>query len=181
MTESASLHPFDVLLEIDKRNQELLAGVAESAQSAAGQGRLAVRVGPWNLMFPMDYVAEIVPVPRITRVPGVKSWLLGIANLRGTILSVVDLQQFLGGEVSQVTPNSRLVVVRSGEWEYGLLAQEIVGMRHSSRLKAVPGAAELERNLAPYVSEGFESDNQRWWVFDVNRLLNEPLFLDAMV
>ncbi|MCP5424971.1 MAG: chemotaxis protein CheW [Gammaproteobacteria bacterium] len=180
MTQSASLHPFDVLLEIDKRNHEAVASTAQSAQSAVGAGRLAVRVGSWNLMLPMEFVAEIVPVPRITRVPGVKSWLLGIANLRGTILSVVDLPQFLGGGISQLTPNSRLVVVRSGEWEYGLLVQDVIGMRHSSRLAAAPPGTSVDPGLNPYVIEGFESDNQFWWVFEVNHLLNEPQFLDAI-
>jgi len=56
------------------------------------RGRLALRLSSWNLLFSMDDVAEIIPVPRnITRVPGVKRWLLGIANLRGKVISVSDL------------------------------------------------------------------------------------------
>jgi len=69
----------------------------------------------------MDDVAEIVPLLRITQVPGVKRWLLGIANLRGKVISVSDLRDFLTGRLTPQLPSSQVVVVRAGGWDYGLL------------------------------------------------------------
>ena len=73
------LHPFDILLQLDQRIRARIPVAAVSAQLSEIRGRLAVRLSSWNLLFSMDDVAEIVPLPRITRVPGVKRWLLGIA------------------------------------------------------------------------------------------------------
>ncbi|NJN46017.1 MAG: chemotaxis protein CheW [Candidatus Competibacteraceae bacterium] len=180
MSGQAVIHPFDLLLDIDKRNHALTTDASAQAKPVGEEGRLAVRLGSWNLLLPMDDVAEIVPIPRITRIPGVATWLLGIANLRGTILSVVDLQEFLGGEPSTPTPNSRLVVARSGEWEYGLLIHEVIGMRQFGEQSRLPDMAE-NNNFSPYFSEGFEGENRHWFVFNIDRLLNDPKFLDAAI
>lgn len=180
MNAKTSRHPFDLLLEINNRNvQKSRSATPESAHGLGAKGQLAFRLTPWQLMFPMDEVAEIIPVPRITRIPGVKSWLLGIANLRGTVISVVDLREFLGGKPTAITASSRLIVVHLGEWTYGLLVDEIIGMRHFSPERKLPGLDNLDPHLLPYLSEGFESEQKIWLNVNVNRLLTDPKFVHA--
>ena len=50
----------------------------------------------WHPGF--DEVVEILPMPQVTPVPGAQPWLLGVANIRGNLLPIVDLKQFLEGE-----------------------------------------------------------------------------------
>jgi twitching motility protein PilI len=180
VNNESSLHPFDLLLAIDKRNHErILPAPSEAVQATDGKGQLAVRVWQWNLLFSMEAVAEIIPVPRITRVPGVKSWLLGIANLRGMVMAVVDLQAFLSGEPAGLLPGSRLLVVRSGEWHYGLLVDAIVGMRHFGPASRQIALDTVAGNLSPYITGAFASEDQHWLAFNLSRLLNAPEFLQA--
>lgn len=182
MNNEASLHPFELLLEIDRRNRERVLQTSSGAvQPATGRGQLAVRVWEWNLMFSMDDIAEIIPVPRITRVPGVKSWLLGIANLRGMVMTVIDLQEFLGCKPASLLPGSRLLVVRSGEWNCGLLVDEIIGMRHFGLESQRATLDTIAFNLRPYITGAFESEKKQWLVFNVSRLLNDSRFLQAAV
>lgn len=173
------LHPFDVLLQLDKRIRERVPVAATGAQQSEIRGRLALRLGAWNLLFSMDDVAEIIPVPHITWVPGVKRWLLGIANLRGKVISVTDLRDFLTGRPTTRLPGSQIVVVRAGEWDYGLLADEIIGMRHFGPQHRLPSLDNVDEGLHPYVSEGFSNNNQHWLVFDTGKLLADPGFLNA--
>jgi twitching motility protein PilI len=172
-------HPFDILLRLDQRIRERAPVVAINAQLSEIRGRLALRLVPWNLLFSMDDVAEIVPVPRVTRVPGVKRWLLGIANLRGRVISVSDLRDFLTERPTLRVAGSQIVVVRSGAWDYGLLVDEIIGMRHFGPQHRLPSLDVVEASLRPYVSEAFLSDNQQWLVFNTGKLLSEPGFLNA--
>lgn len=172
------LHPFDILLQLDQRIRER-APTAGYAQLSEIRGQLASRLGSWNLLFSMDDVAEIIPVPRITRVPGVKRWLLGIANLRGKVISVSDLRDFLTGRPTAQLPGSQIVVVRAGEWDYGLLVDEIIGMRHFGPQHRLSALDAVEESLRPYVAEAFLSDNQYWVVFNTRKLLAEPKFLSA--
>jgi purine-binding chemotaxis protein CheW len=55
--------------------------------------------------------------------------VLGIINLRGQILSVIDFGRYVGLPVKGITELNRLVVVRSATLEFGFLADEILGMR----------------------------------------------------
>jgi len=175
------LHPFDILLQLDQRVRQRVPVTAVSAQSEI-RGRLALRLGSWNLLFSMDDVAEIVPMPRITRVPGVKRWLLGIANLRGKVISISDLRDFLIGRPTPQLPSSQAVVIRSGQWDYGLLVDEVIGMRgmrHFGPQHRQTTLDEVEAGLRPYVTEALLNDGQYWLAFDTGKLLAEPRFLHA--
>lgn len=178
MTDTAVLHPFDRLSAIDRSNLARGLPPARAPLQAAGRGLLAVRVGEWRLLFAMDDIAEITPVPRITRVAGMQPWLLGIANSRGTVIAVVDLQAFLGGKPASFMAGSHLLLVRSGEWHYGLVVDEIIGTRQfGPRQHSDPAA--IASGLQPYITQVFASEQTYWLVFDVGRLLNDPRFLQA--
>ncbi len=173
-------HPFDVLLRLDQRIRERTPVKETGAQLSEIRGRLALRLAGWNLLFSMDDVAEIIPVPRIiTRVPGVKRWLLGIANLRGKVISVSDLRDFLIDRPTTRLPGSQIVVLRSGEWDYGLLVDEIIGMRHFGSQHRLSSLDELEANLRPYVIEAFLNENLHWLAFNTVKLLTDQRFLNA--
>ncbi|HRD64589.1 MAG TPA: chemotaxis protein CheW [Candidatus Competibacter sp.] len=174
------LHPFDILSKLDQRVRERAPTVEASAQLSEIRGQLAARLGSWNLLFSMDDVAEIIPIPRnITRVPGVKRWLLGIANLRGRVISVSDLRDFVTDRPTVQSPGSQIVIFRVNEWDYGLLVDEIIGMRHFGPQHRLPSLDAVEESLRLYVVEAFWSDNQCWMVFNTRKLLAEPKFLNA--
>lgn len=178
----SSLHPFDLLLDINARVGNQVPSVSDkSAQTTNAEGRLAIRLGGWNLLFSMEDVSEIIPVPEVTQVPGVKSWLMGIANSRGIIISVVDLKEFLGGKPTATTLSSRIVIVRSGEWSYGLLVDEILGMRHLGGDKKANSLPDIQPGLRPYIAEVFENEGQKWMVLNLKRLLNATEFFEAAI
>ncbi len=179
LSAATPLHPFDLLLRLDARIRERAPTAGGDAHLSEMRGQLALRLGSWNLLFSMDDVAEIIPVPRITRVPGVKRWLLGIANLRGKVISVSDLRDFLTGRPTVQLPSSQIVVVRAGGWDYGLLVDEIVGMRHFGQQQRLPSLDGVDASLQPYVIDGFLNDRQNWLVFNAGKLLVDSRFSNA--
>lgn len=74
-------------------------------------------------------VRGVRTIPRITRVPGTPPFYRGVVNVRGQVITVLDLRLFFNIPVGeeQVAPDE-LVVVRSGELEIGLLADNIEGV-----------------------------------------------------
>jgi twitching motility protein PilI len=178
MTDKATLEHADRLQEINRHQLEQNLPPVVSPPTA-GRGLLAVCVGDWKLMFAMDEITEIVPLPRITRVHGMQPWLLGIANLRGNVIAVIDLKAFLGGKSDGFLAGSRLLMVRSGEWHYGLVVDEVIGMRHFGPEQEQDEVATLPAGLQPYLTRIFISKQTQWLVFDVSRLLNDPKFLQA--
>jgi purine-binding chemotaxis protein CheW len=55
--------------------------------------------------------------------------VLGIVNLRGQILSVIDLGLFFGLPAKSVTEPNRVIILKSGDMEFGIVADEILGTR----------------------------------------------------
>ena len=70
-------------------------------------------------------LAEVLPTPKITRVPSVPNHILGVMNFRGEVLSAIDLKKFLGLPQSEATTDPAIVVVEQGERQTGLLVDEI--------------------------------------------------------
>src|SRR5439155_2655815 len=66
---------------------------------------------------PLDHVREIDRVPAITPLPNVADWLVGAANLRGEILSVVDFASFLGLGSTRLSREPGLLACRAGRLE----------------------------------------------------------------
>jgi len=88
---------------------------------------LAVRVGGAEFGLPADRVREVLRPPRLTRVPFPPAGVRGVAQVRGTVLAVVDLGARLG--VGPVAPPGRLVVVWGrGREAVGLLVDRVVGL-----------------------------------------------------
>jgi len=118
------------------------------------------------------YVTELERIPKITPVPHVPAWVRGVTNLRGDILSVVDMRAFLG--LDAAAPHSaRMLVVRllTEEFATGLLVDSV------DRIVAVPHEAirppesSLEGALAPYLSGVYVMDEQLVAVLDLDRFL----------
>ena len=65
----------------------------------------------------------------ITRIPGSKSWVKGLANVRGQLLPMIDLRQFLGSGATAPQRNTRVVVVNHREIPAGLIVDEVLGFR----------------------------------------------------
>lgn len=179
MSGDSAQNPFAQLQDIDTRSLEPFSSVHESGQEDQSMGGLALGLGRWKLIFSMDDVAEIVPIPSLTRVPRVKTWLSGVTNLRGAILSVVDLQSFLSGTAATETPRSRIVVARADEWSYGLVMDEIIGMRHFTAENIVQHPDAVPVELKPYITNVYRSSDETWFGFSTDRLLRDPRFLGA--
>lgn len=171
--------PFQQLLDIDRRAQVLASTAAEGEATADVFGTLAMRLGAEYLLLPLDQVSELIKVPRMTPVPGVRSWLRGITNLRGSVISIIDLRDFISGRPMALTARTRVAVVRAGEWGYGLLVDEVIGMRHFNEQDCIPLADDIASGLRPYVAEAFQGEGRRWLLFEADRLVADPRFLNA--
>ncbi|MDF3822049.1 chemotaxis protein CheW [Leptospira sp. 96542] len=70
-------------------------------------------------------VHEILKPVLITRIPNVENYILGVINLRGEIIPIVDLKKRFHGEDSDLMPISRIIVVMIEEKRIGILVDEV--------------------------------------------------------
>jgi chemotaxis signal transduction protein len=85
-----------------------------------------IRVAEEAYALPVTHVREISDLGELTPVPGARPEVLGVCNLRGQILPVVDLAKLLG--VARTTSPSRLLVAEAGGLAAGLAIDEVSGV-----------------------------------------------------
>ncbi len=79
-------------------------------------------------------VNEVIRVGDVTPVPGAAEQILGIVNLRGNVVTVLDMRTLLGIERKPVDENSRIIIAETGGQAVGLLVDsvaEVVYLRAS--------------------------------------------------
>jgi purine-binding chemotaxis protein CheW len=122
---------------------------------------------------PMAGVVEIGRASNITPMPNVPEWLLGVANVRGDIISMVNLGTFFSLDQGAQTADSRLLVVRSrsGDMATGLLVEKVKGIRSISEKGIMAPASTFENRLTPYLRGLAENDGRLLVLLDLDKLL----------
>jgi twitching motility protein PilI len=149
---SRRVSSFDTLLDYETRSLAHVAGRPESIEAAGHWRGVGFRLGQRRLVSSFDEVMEILPMPPVTPVPGAQAWMLGVANVRGTLLPVVDLKQLWrrahGGARGPTRPNRQ----QSGG-NVAVLIGELFGQRTFNDSHRAEVAGENDGRYGPLVSQ----------------------------
>ncbi|WP_419708162.1 chemotaxis protein CheW [Pseudomonas sp. NFX224] len=173
MTES--LTAFELLLQIDERCRLLAADLPSQPTRQDSWSGIGFRLGEHWYVAPMSEVSEVLHEPRFTQVPGVKSWVKGVANLRGRLLPVMDLGAFVGHELSVARRQRRVLVVEHQEVFAGLMVDEVFGLQHFAQDSLEP-VDTLNGPMASFIKGRFQRE-QPWQVFSPFALATSPGFM----
>jgi twitching motility protein PilI len=173
MTES--LTAFELLLQIDQRCRLLAADLPSQPTRQDSWSGIGFRMGEDWYVAPMGEVSEVLHEPRFTQLPGVKSWVKGVANLRGRLLPVMDLCAFFGHEVSAPRKQRRVLVVEHNEVFAGLLVDEVFGLQHFAQDSLEP-VDQANGPMAAFVKGQFQRE-QAWQVFSPFALAQSQGFM----
>lgn len=127
----------------------------------------------------LDEIDEIIDVPSSTRLPRVKPWVKGVANIRGRLTPVVDFPRFLGGQVQSSPSKQKLLLVESGAMSAGLLVDEVLGMKHFPLKAFSEERKTIPIKLARYISGVFKLDESICFLFRPDALFNHNDFLNV--
>ena len=175
----SSNDPFKLLLDIERRvlaSAAILQGADKASDKWVGVG---FRVGEDQLIAPMSEVKEILELPEYTTVPGVKSWVVGVANVRGGLLPIMDLKGFLLGEDIKQRRKGKVIVIDYKGFNTGLIVEEVYGMKHFMATNEVTDLPHVHHGIAHYVNRAFVLENVFWPVFDFNQITNSDKFANA--
>ena len=87
------------------------------------------RLGPERYGVASLHVGGVIPLRERAIIPCTPPFVAGIINLRGRIVSLIDLKFFFDIPATEISEETRVVVLRSGEMELGILADALVGIR----------------------------------------------------
>ena len=99
-------------------------------KKAAGESieALAFLLAHETYAIETPFIREVHPLADLTPLPCTPAHVLGIVNIRGRILTVIDMKRFFGLPEKGITDLNRVIVVRNETMELGILADEILGI-----------------------------------------------------
>lgn len=117
-----------------------------------------------------SYVREIYPLKELTPVPCTPPFVLGIVNVRGQILSVIDIKKFFDLPEKGLTDLNKVIILHNGKMEFGILADVVLGVRTIPIDEIQPSLPTLTGIRAGYLRG---VTKQRLVVLDVEKLLSD--------
>ena len=157
--------------------QESLVRRLADAESAPRRDLLGLTSGGEQWLIDLADAGEILSVPPLASVPLTRGWFRGLANVRGTLYSVVDLSAFCGGALTTTGGTARLVLVgaRHGA-NCALLVSSTIGLRSPEDYEPDEGAAPEQAWIDRQV---IDLHGRPWKHLNVPRLLADTAFLEA--
>jgi twitching motility protein PilI len=172
--------PFELLKELEKRSRTVVANSV--AESEAGQEWVGVafRMGGETFLVAREETREVLGYPAaVTRIPGAKSWVKGLANVRGALMPMLDLRQFLGSGATASGRNTRIVVVNHRDIPAGLMVDEVLGFRRFAESEFNAEAPPTVIRCDSYLAGAFRRGGEVWPVLSLKSLVESQSFLQA--
>ena len=179
--ELASLvkQPFELLREIERRNAQAQSGDSSGALPDEWVG-VGFRIGEEKFVSNREQVREVLMLPdTMSRVPGAKRWLLGIANLRGHLLPLIDVKLLLGSGRTTLRRTTRVISINHREVPAGLVVDEVLGFRRFMDHEHTDKTQETIIRCDRFVAGGYQRNEETWPIFNLFDLVESNLFLQA--
>lgn len=171
--------PFNLLLEIDQLYTDSGISLPEQRRLQANIWTgIGFRLGQHHFVIAINYLEEILTEPTYTAIPIVKPWLKGVANMRGHLLPVMDLNKLFGIPSEASRKQRRVMAVKNNDGGYvGFLVDAVYGMQHFSADNQLAGTVNIPESLTPFIAGVYKGEQQKWLIFNTDAFMASPQFL----
>ncbi len=180
MSDAATtLGPFEALFDYEARSLQHVAGIPEQIDAPGSWRGIGFRLGARIMVSSITEVNEILSFPALTVVPGTRPWLLGVANVRGNLVPVVDLRAYVEGEKSVHNDRSRVLLVKQMGGSVGVVVDEILGQRTFNDSHLLEALSEEDERYAKFIPQFFDWGGTPYRVFSMSALVRARDFTQA--
>jgi twitching motility protein PilI len=169
-----------LLKELEKRSRTLAAKSVADENAGLEWVGVAFRMGGETFLAAREETREVLGYPAVvTRIPGAKNWVRGLANVRGSLMPMLDLRQFLGSGATVAGRNARIIVVNHRDIPAGLMVDEVLGFRRFAESEFNAEAPPTVIRCDSYLAGAFRRGGEVWPVISLKSLVESQSFLQA--
>ena len=180
MPNTLSQTPFQWLQELEKRVKQKAKGLPRQEKGPQIWRGIAFRLGEILLVTPINEIREVIHYPNLlAKVPCAKPWVKGLANIRGMLLPVIDLQACLEGTAIILAKRTRLLIINQAGIMAGLVVDEVLGIKHFPEHLRDLDTHCKQAWMAPFTRGQFVYEGTTWMVFDMHSLVENEVFKKA--
>ena len=180
MKKNLAQSPYKWLQDIERRAKQRAKGLPRYEKIEPIWRGIAFRLGESHLVTSIDEIREILPsTSKLAKVPGAKSWVKGLANIRGLLLPVIDLNACLEGQPITIENSTRMLIINQLNVSAGLLIDEVLGIKQFPEYLRDLDTPCQDARIAPFAKGLFTTREINWTVFNMQKLTKSNLFLNA--
>ncbi|MHB8835881.1 MAG: chemotaxis protein CheW [Candidatus Methylomirabilia bacterium] len=141
-----------------------------------------LRLGADRYAVPITSVREILRVGRLTPVSTAPAFVLGVINLRGVIMTVLDLRVFFGLEPGPLGAEARIIIAEGGGMAVGILVEQVEEIVDLPAAQVKPPLASSKGLVEDYVVGIAAHRDQLVVLIDLEKVLCNPrIIVDEVV
>jgi twitching motility protein PilI len=162
------------LREFQAQLVERMQAVRSGAQHHVSQ--LGVMIGQNRWLLDLQEAGEIVSVGTVTKVPLTQEWFLGLTNIRGNLISVIDFANFQGLPTTPIDKECRIIAFApSLSFNSALLVSRVMGLRNMAEMEpqSTPESSDTPWSTRRYL----DRDSQVWTELNLSLIVQDPRFL----
>lgn len=131
------------------------------------------RLGDETYGINVMQVQEVLRHTEIAPVPGAPDYVLGIINLRGNVVTVIDTRARFGLLEGEITDNTRIVIIEADEQVLGIMVDSVAEVVYlkSSEIDSAPNVGTEESTK--FIQGVSNRDDELLILVDLNRMLND--------
>lgn len=167
---------FEYLVWVESEAANHAVGMPKTEQVETTWQAILFRVGGRRMLVPLSQVKAILPPPRQVPVPGAKSWVMGLANMRGELTGVYDLARLFFDMPSESNRHSVVLLAKSQQFSAALLVDRSYGIRQ------IPFSAEraVKKPSLLGVMREVPMDNDWIPILNIETLMESERFMNAV-
>ena len=133
-------------------------------------------LGDQMFAAPIANIFELSLPPDVILVPNTPQWMLGVANMRGEIISIVDLTGFLNMGQENIKKPSRMIIAQTNDRQMmlGLIVDRINGIKYFTADEILPVEQKAPGQSAAYLNGSLVHEDTLIAIFDFEKLLQSP-------
>ncbi|MBL4763308.1 MAG: chemotaxis protein CheW [Gammaproteobacteria bacterium] len=171
---------FSRIQEIESLSKQHAAGLPTEVEEIDEWVGVGFRLGDFDCVAAMGQVTEILPQPSVIRVPGVKGWVLGLANIRGSLMPVLDLNGFIFAKNIKKSSRCRVLIMDQAGVQAALLVSEVLGLHRFDAQQDGHLDVSVDAALDPFLSGAVDAESVKWNVFSVAALSQSQSFMQVL-
>lgn len=146
---------------------------AEDRRNKSGSSMRVLKflLGGENYCVLIAQVKEVIRVPEITRVPMTPSFVKGITNLRGEIISVLDIREFFGLQETKKALDSRVMITDVSGYTVGILVDAILGTDDIEESAIQAPLATIKQELRSFTKGQVQQQDNIFTLLDIDKVL----------
>lgn len=169
-----NVKPFELLSEYERLSLSHSVEQVSEVQEKGSSSGVGFKLDEQRWVVPINNIEEVLILTETTKIPGIASWVLGLGNIRGNLIPVIDFKAFITGKPIKTTPHTRMVVINQLGGQVGLVVDEVFGQRHFNSSQIIENDEKYN-----FLKRTYQDESGVWNQLDVEMLINDSSFQNA--